>query len=64
MTENYGRGRQAADDTIIWRTSFACRLNKAAGIHTEYEILTVFPWQQRLREQASMLCYVYISCLG
>jgi len=31
--------RQATDDTIIWRTSFACRIDKAADIHSEYEVL-------------------------
>jgi hypothetical protein len=30
---------------------------------SEYLILIAFPWQQWLREHASMLCYTYIACL-
>jgi hypothetical protein len=37
---------------------------QAAGTHSEYVMLTAFSRQQGLHERASMLRYVYISCLG
>ena len=42
---------------------FACRIIKAADIHSKYVILIAFPWQQLLLEGASMLSYAYIACL-
>ena len=31
--------------------------------HSQYVILNVFPWQQRLCERASILRYTYTACL-
>jgi len=43
------RARQATDDTIIRRMSFACWITKATNIHLEYVILSAFSLQQWLR---------------
>ena len=40
---------------------FACRITKAADIHSECVILIAFPRQQWLRERASVLRYTYIG---
>jgi hypothetical protein len=45
----------------IWRMRIASWLPKATNIHSEYVILTACPLQQRLRQRASMLRYMYIA---
>ena len=40
----------------------ACWITKATNTHTEYVILTAFPWQQWLHEHTSVLCYTYVTC--
>jgi len=36
---------------------FACWIINATDMHSEYVTLNAFPWQQWLRERASMLRY-------
>jgi hypothetical protein len=45
--------------------SFSCWITKATDTHSEYVIFIAFPWQQCLRERASVLHYTrtYIACL-
>jgi len=47
----------------IWHMCFTCWVLKATNTHSECVILIVFPLQQLLHERASMLCYMYITCL-
>jgi hypothetical protein len=61
--KKYGTAAQATDDTILQRMRFACWMTKATNIHSEYVILIAFPWQKRLCEQASMICYKCMACL-
>jgi hypothetical protein len=61
--EKYVTARQTTDDNIIRRMRFACWITKATHTHSEYVILIAFPWQQCLRERASMLRHEYIACL-
>jgi hypothetical protein len=61
--EKYGRARQATDDNMIRRMSFACSIIKATDIHSEYVIFIPFPRQQWSRERASML-RLYVNCLS
>jgi hypothetical protein len=61
--EKYDRARQATNDNIIQRMRFACWVTKATDTHSKYIILIAFPWQQCLRDRASVLCYMYITCL-
>jgi hypothetical protein len=53
--EKYGRARQTTDDNITRRMRFACCITNATDTRSEYVIFTAFPWQQWLRERASML---------
>jgi hypothetical protein len=39
----------------IWRMCIECWIPKATNTHSKYVILIAFPWQQRLRERASVL---------
>ena len=71
MREKCGRAREAADDNIIRRMSFACWITKATHTHAhthtqKYIILIVVPQQQQkwFRKQVSVLRYTYIACLG
>ena len=50
-------------DNIIRRMRLACSITKAPDTHSDYVILLAFPWQQWLRERASMLRYTYIAYL-
>jgi len=55
---------QATDDSTIRRMRFsACWIPNATDTHSAYVMLTAFPWQQLLRERASILRYTYIFCL-
>jgi len=50
----------------IWVMRIACWITKATKTHTEYVILTAFPWQHWLHEgppPPSLLRYKYIFCL-
>ena len=60
--EKYSRARQATDINTIWRMCFACWITTATDTHVEYVIIIAFPWQQWLRERASMLRYTYTAC--
>ena len=61
--EKYGTARQVTDDQEIRRMPFASRISKATDKHSEYEILTAFPQQQRLRECISVL-RVYVRTMS
>jgi hypothetical protein len=61
--EKFGRARQATDDNIIRRMRFACWITKATDTHSEYVILIAVPWQQWLRERASILRRTYSAYL-
>ena len=43
----------------IWRMRIACWITKAPDTHSECVILIAFPFQQWLRERASLLRYTY-----
>ena len=58
-----GKAGQATSDNITRRMGFTCWIPKATNTHSEYEILTAFPWQHWLIERASILCYSCIACL-
>jgi hypothetical protein len=60
--EKYGSIGQVTDKNIIWRMRIACWITKATDTHSEFVILIAFPWQQWLRERASML-HLYAHCL-
>jgi len=47
----------------IWQMHIACRITKSTNTQTEYAILTDFPLQQWLHEEASMLRFTYITRL-
>jgi len=47
----------------IWRMRLTCWITQAINTHSEYATLTVFPFQQRLHERASLLRYTYIASL-
>jgi hypothetical protein len=61
--EKYGTAGQATDDNIIRRMRFAWWITKATDPHSEhtYIIIIAFP-QQWLRERASMLQVLRLSC--
>jgi hypothetical protein len=50
-------------DNKIGRTHFACWINKATDIDSEYVILIAFPQHQWLSKGASVLRYTYIACV-
>ena len=47
----------------IWCTYIACCITEATNTHLAYVILTAFPLQQWLHKHASVLHYLYITCL-
>jgi len=65
----YGTAKQATNDNKTRRRPFTCWLRPYTHTqththtHTEYVAPIAFPWQQRLRERASMSRYTYIACL-
>ena len=59
----HGRTRQATDDDTVRRMCFACWIKKSTDTHSEYVILTIFPWQQYLRERP-LLLLLYVHCLS
>jgi hypothetical protein len=61
--EKYGTAGQATDDNIIRRMRTACRIKKATDTHSEYLLLLFVPWQQWLRERASVLRYSILPVL-
>jgi hypothetical protein len=63
MCKTYGRGGQDTGDNIIRHVRFLCWITKARNANSEYVMLVAFPRQQLLRERASVLCYMYITCL-
>ena len=50
-------------DNITRRMRFAYWKARTTDTHSERIILIAFPWQQLLRESASMLCYTYAVCV-
>ena len=61
--EKCGRARQATDDSIIRRMCIASQITKATDTHSEYVILTLFPWQHWLGESALILLYTCTDSL-
>jgi len=59
--EKYGRARGASDD-ILQRVRTAWWMAGVIDTFREYLILIAFPWQQWLRERASM-SRLYVHCL-
>ena len=57
--EKYGRTRKATEDNIIWRTRFACWINKATDTHSECVTFIAFP---RKHQRHRYLC-TYVVCL-
>jgi len=51
--EKYSRSRQATNDNIKRRMSFASSINKATDTHSEYAILIAFPRQKNGYVKAS-----------
>ena len=47
----------------IWHMRITCSILKATNTHSECVILIVFPLQRLLHERASVLRYMYITCL-
>jgi hypothetical protein len=73
MREKCGRAREAGDNNIIRRMSFACWITKATHTHAhththtrKYVTRIVVPLQQQkwFRKRVSVLRYTYIACLG
>jgi hypothetical protein len=60
------RAGQAIDDNKIWRICFTCWITTDYKHKLQTDTLIIFnnayPWQQWLRERASMLRYTYIVC--
>jgi hypothetical protein len=61
--KKYGRVMQVTDVNIIRGMSFAWRKPKATNTPSEYVIIISSPWQQSVRERASLLRYKCIACL-
>ena len=63
--KKHGTARQPTDGSIMRRMHFAC-WTIWARIDTDslYFILIAFPWQQWLRERASILPYTVLSMEG
>jgi hypothetical protein len=61
--EKYGTARQATDDNIIRRMSFACWVTKATDTRSEYVILIDFPKQQLLRE-THLNVTLHVECVS
>jgi hypothetical protein len=47
----------------IWCLRIACRITKANETHTRYVIIIAIPRQQWLHERASLLPYIYVTCV-
>jgi hypothetical protein len=65
--EKYGRARQSTDDNKTQhRKGNICvpdNYGKNMNTHSEYLIVTAFPWQHWLCECAPTLHYTYVACL-
>jgi hypothetical protein len=64
--EKYCTARQTENDKMRHRSDAICMLEyygKDIRTHTHF-IRIAFPWQQKLRERASMLRYTYMACLA
>jgi hypothetical protein len=59
----YRTAGQATDDNIIRRVLVVCWITKATDTNSEYVVIIAFPWQQWLRERASILRYTCIVSL-
>jgi len=61
--DEYGRVRQAIDDSMMWHMRFVWWMTKATETHSEYGILIAFPLQHWFHEHTSVIHYVYIALL-
>jgi len=60
--EKYGRAGQTTGGSVVGCMHIACWMTRATDTHSEYVILIAFQRQQWLRERASVLCHMYITC--
>jgi len=63
MRKKICRAGQAADGNIIRRMRISCRISEATNTYSECVIHIAFPLQHWLHERASILRYMYITCL-
>jgi hypothetical protein len=61
--QKYGTAAEATYDNILRRMHIACWVSKVTDTNSDCIIIIYFPWQQWLRECASMLRYTWIACL-
>ena len=61
MWKKYCKAKQATNDEIIRRISFACWIPKATKEHSEYVILIAFPLQQWLHEGPQFCIYTHVK---
>jgi len=59
--EKYGRARQDINENIPRSVRFADWILKATDTKSEYVIRFALPWQQNLREHASVLL-LHLHC--
>jgi hypothetical protein len=53
--EKHCRAREITDDNLIRHMRLACWVTKATDTRSEYAIIIAVPWEQLLRQRASML---------
>jgi len=61
--ENYGRSRQATDDSLIWHMPITSTITKYTDTHSEYAVLLPFPRKRWLSGSVSLLS-LYVRCLS
>jgi hypothetical protein len=61
--EKYCSAKGIKDENTLRCMHFACWVTQATNPHLDYVILTAFARQQRLREGASMIVYMYTASL-
>jgi hypothetical protein len=55
--------QQGRPQITMWHMQIACWITKAKNTHSQYVICVAVPLQQRLKEHASMLHYMYTASL-
>jgi len=59
----YDTAGQTTGDNVTRLMRIACWITKPADIQTEYVILIAFPWQNWLRERAT-ICRLHVHSLS
>ena len=66
--EQFGRGEEATDNSLIRRRKYTIVLpdnkGKNADTRSGYLVVIAFPRQQWLRERALILRYTYTACFA